>query len=395
MLDLTALDKVLKEVYTPAVREQMQKATILLSKVEKSADYIDGTGKYAVIPLMLGFNESVGARAENELLPDGGNVRYSRIESQVKTTYGVIKISGEAIRRTKSDVGAYVKAIDSEMKNMVTGLRRDINRQMFGDGTGVLATVSQNASAGNNVTITVSSAQYLKVGQVIDIYEGNTKKSTSEITSVNEDNNTIVVDVLEANLTASNTPKIYRKGVFTGDSITREMYGLGNIVNNTNWLLNPTSVPEWKANLVTLAGSGNPTSQDILDGMQSAFTKCEKNEEVPNLGICPFEVRDQYAAALTSTRRIVNTMDLEFGFKGLEYNGIAIVGDAQCPAKTMYFLNTKHLIMAVASDFDWGDADGKILFKVSGYDQYKAFMYFSAQFLTDKRNVHAKIVGWK
>ena len=48
-LDLTALDKVVKEVYVPAVREQMQKATILLSQVKRSSENITGEGKYAVV----------------------------------------------------------------------------------------------------------------------------------------------------------------------------------------------------------------------------------------------------------------------------------------------------------------------------------------------------------
>jgi hypothetical protein len=63
--DLTALDKVLKEVYVPAVREQMQKSTVLMSNIERTSEFVDGTGKFAVVPLKLGFSEAIGARNEN------------------------------------------------------------------------------------------------------------------------------------------------------------------------------------------------------------------------------------------------------------------------------------------------------------------------------------------
>lgn len=379
-LDLTALDKVLKEVYVPAVREQMQKQTILLSQVQRSSENITGEGKYAVIALMLGYNEGIGARGDNEDLPTPKSVRYDKVLIPIRTTYGRIYVTGKAIRQTRTDTGAFVRAIDSEMKNMVNGFRRDINRQLFGDGSGKLATVVGNQTG---TTIEVSSTQYFKKGMIIDIHE--TQILTREIVSVDTANSTITLD---SSVTVTNGTIITRSG-----SKDKEMYGLENIVSDSNWLLNPADVPEWVAGIKTLPA--NYTSQQLLDTLQAAYSFCEEyGEEPPNLAVTTYAIRDKYASALTTLRRLVNTKDLDFGFKGLEFNDLAIVPDNQCPQGVLYMLNTKHLILSTASDFDWADEDGKILDKVPGKDAYTAYMYFDANFATDRRNCHCKVIGW-
>lgn len=382
-LDLTALDKVLKEVYVPAVREQMQKEVVLLSQVQRTSENITGEGKYAVLALMLGYNEGIGARGDNEDLPEPSSVRYDKTLIPIRTTYGRIYVTGKAIRQTRTDTGAFIRAIDSEMKNMVTGFKRDINRQLFGDGSGTLSTVDGDQSS--VTTIKVKSVQYFRVGMLIDIHE-ETPITNRKIVGIDKANSTITID--GSAVTVSDGTVITRAG-----SKDKEMFGLENIVNTTDWLLNPADVPEWVAHIIQLPA--NYTSQQLLDGLQAAYSACEEyGEEAPNLAITTFAIRDKYASALTTLRRVVNTMQLEFGFTGLEFNNLAIIPDNQCPAGVLYMLNTKHLILSTASDFDWADEDGKILDKVPGKDAYTAYMYFDANFATDRRNCHAKVIGW-
>lgn len=382
-LDLSALDKVLKEVYVPAVREQMQKEVVLLSQIQRTSENITGEGKYAVVSLMLGYNEGIGARGDNEDLPEPKSVRYDKILIPIRTTYGRIYVTGKTIRQTKTDTGAFVRAIDSEMKNMVVGLKRDINRQLFGDGSGKLASVVGDQS--NTTTIVVNNVQYLRIGMLIDIHEA-TPIVGREVIAVDKVNSSITIS--GSNVNVSDGTIITRNG-----ANNKEMYGLENIVNNTNWLLNPTQVPEWSSGIFPLPA--NYTSQQLLDTLQQAYSFCEEyGEETPNLAVTTYTIRDKYASALTTLRRIINTMTLEFGFKGIEFNGLAIVPDNQCPSGVLYMLNTRRLLISTASDFDWADEDGKILDKVPGKDAYTAFMYFDANFATDRRNAHAKVVNW-
>lgn len=377
MLDLTSLEKILKEVYAPAIRKQLREEVVLLSHIRRDSENIDASGKNAIVSLMLGYSEAVGARNELELLPESQSTRYERLVIPLKTNYGTIGVSGHAIRQSQSDAGAFARAVDSEMANISIALKKDINRQLFGDGTGLLATVT--GVSGN--VITVSSTQYLRKTQKIDFYtSAGAFVVSTVITSVNEEESKITV----ANATGvAATNGIYRK-----DARNKEMVGLAKIVNTDTYLLNPAEVPEWKANVV-VKGSG----ESLLTAMQRAYTKAEKQAGDPKLIITSYEIRDAYADALTTLRRIVNTVQLNYGFTGIEFNNSAIIPDSICPPGVMYFLNPDYLLISETSDFDWGDEDGKILDKVPGKDAYTAFMYWQSEFSATRRNAHSVLKG--
>lgn len=395
-LDLSAANKVLKEVYVPGVRKQFNTATVLLSHIERTAEYIQGDGLYAVIPLRLGNSEAIGARDEGELLPIAGNTRYNNIHVPIRANYGVIMATGHIIRACKTDSGAFIRAVDSEMVNMFEAFKKDINRQLFSDGTGIIATVgAAGATNGTNVTIPVSSTQYFRVGMSLSIYNGTTDKTPTNpatITAIDDTvgAGTITVGILDASVVS--TDKIYRRGSYhaTGKEIT----GLKAIVSATSTFLGlaPASVPEWKSGTVALPSPY--VTNDILVALQSAYTKCEKMAEIPSFGITTFEIRDFYAQALTSMRRIVNTIDLKYGYKGLQFNDIAIVADDQAPVDTFYFINSKDLVISHIGEPDWADENGNILEKVAGYDQYTAFMVYTANMSCSRRNSHCAITGW-
>jgi len=82
-------------------------------------------------------------------------------------------------------------------------------------------------------------------------------------------------------------------------------------------------------------------------------------------------------------------MDLDGGFKALEYNGIPWVPDADCPNNTVFFVDTEHLQIMQMSDWSWMDRDGAILSRVSGSDAYEAVLYWYADLATDKPKAHA------
>lgn len=382
MLNLSALDKVLKEVYVPAVRRQMQEATVLLSEIQRSSEGVDGSGKYAIIPIMLGYSEAVGARNEDEQLPTPKSTRYDRIQIPIRTNYGSIYVTGHAIRATQNDAGAYVRAVNSEMSNMVEGFKRDINRQMFGDGSGKLGTVTQYTAG--DPSITVDDVLYFKVGMSISIYNSGltTLRGTVTITNIDTTAKKVYLSATVAGVVANDV--VVREG-----ALNKEIDGLGKIISSAPYpTLNPINAPEWSANLLTKG-----QNEELTVAMQRAYTACEKVAGAPDLIITSFEVRDAYANSLTNLRRMVNTLELKFGRTAIAFNDRPLIADDQCPAGKMYFINKAHLVIVEASDFDWGDVDGKILDKVSGKDAYTAFMYWAANLATDRRNAHALLNG--
>jgi hypothetical protein len=65
-----------------------------------------------------------------------------------------------------------VNALQFESEGIAKDLKKKINRQVMGDGTGLLCTLTSSPAGANNFT--VDSTQYLKVGQPVDILTKST-----------------------------------------------------------------------------------------------------------------------------------------------------------------------------------------------------------------------------
>jgi hypothetical protein len=49
-------------------------------------------------------------------------------------------------------------------------------------------------------------------------------------------------------------------------------------------------------------------------------------------------VRAKYVALLVSEKRFVNNMELDGGFRGVDFNGIPLVPDPQCQKNRIYYV---------------------------------------------------------
>ena len=93
----------------------------------------------------------------------------------MKNLYGTIEISDKAVRASQNDVGAFVNLLNAEMEGLVKASSFNFGRMLYGDGTGVLATVV--GDEGSNV-VKVDSVKNLYEGMVIDVLLANGTNST-------------------------------------------------------------------------------------------------------------------------------------------------------------------------------------------------------------------------
>jgi hypothetical protein len=105
--------------------------------------------------------------------------------------------------------------------------------------------------------------------------------------------------------------------------------------------------------------------------------------------ISDHSLRDAYAALVVADKRYVNTMKLDGGFSALEYNGLPWVADADCPANTVFFVDTNHLEIMQMSDWSWMDRDGAVLSRVADADAYEAVLYWYADLTSDSPKAHS------
>ena len=145
--DLTTLSNILKDLYLGPVQEQLQNFILLLQRIEPKAQ--DLVGNQAVIPLHTSRTGGIGARPESGALPTDGNQSYRKVTYDLKYLYGAIKVSGIAMLKTRSDAGAFLRALESEIDGLKADLQKDTSRQLYGDGTGAVAVLA----AGSTTTV--------------------------------------------------------------------------------------------------------------------------------------------------------------------------------------------------------------------------------------------------
>lgn len=382
---LTTLNDILKTQYLGPIREQLNSATVLMDRIEKNYDSV--VGKNFTIPLHYGRNEGIGARADGGVLPTAGNQSYKECIVPMRYQYGRIHITGPTIAAAKTNEGAFARAVDSEMKGLSRDMKSSLNRQAFGDATGILATCASATST----AITVDSTAKLRVGMPIDILVTATGATTAGVvgTSVASITSGTVFVAAAAPATDSSIDNTY--SVYLAGSRNIEMQGLSGIVSATSTLqgLDVATYPWWVATVQGNSSVNRAISDTVLQ------TAVDTVEQVGNGKVSAFYtsfgVRRAYQALLTATKQLVNTQELKGGYKAITFNDIPIIADKDCPANKIFGLDESQLSFYRLSDFDWLQADGSILHYVAGYDAYEAVLCLYQELGTGMRNAHVRI----
>ena len=384
---LSTFDAILKTQYLGPIREQLNSSSVLYSRLEKNEDSV--VGKNFTIPLHYGRNEGVGARAEGGTLPAAGNQAYKECIVPMRYQYGRIQITGPTIKAARSNEGAFLRAVDSEMRGLERDMKSSMNRQAFGDGTGLLATVA--ASGSGTSTVVVDSTAKLRVGMPIDIIVKTTGAATAGLAGTTVASITDATTFTISGTLAGSPAGTY--GVYIAGSRNNEMMGLSGIVSATATLqsLDVANYPWWKATVLANGGTNRAISDTLL---QTAIDTLESNSS----GMCTamytsFGVRRAYQALLTATKQLVNTQKLQGGYEAINYLGgshgvIPMIADKDAPANKIFVVDEDELAIYRLADFDWMQEDGSILSRVSGVDAYEAVLYVYQELGTSMRNAH-------
>jgi hypothetical protein len=126
--------------------------------------------------------------------------------------------------------------------------------------------------------------------------------------------------------------------------------------------------------------------------MQKCFDKVEEKVGTgagPNVILTTRAIRREYAELCEANRRTTNMMELDGGWKGLEFSGIPIIVDNDAIDGEMYFLTTSDLQIYRMSDYAWMEKDGAVLARITGYDAYEAVLFRYAELGCRSRQSHA------
>ena len=382
---LSTFDAILKTQYLGPIREQLNSSSVLYSRLEKNEDSV--VGKNFTIPLHYGRNEGVGARAEGGTLPAAGSQAYKECIVPMRYQYGRIQITGPTIKAARSNEGAFLRAVDSEMRGLERDMKSSMNRQAFGDGTGAIAVCGTTSAS---TTVVVASTAKLRIGMPIDVLVTSTGATSTgaagrTVSSITDATHFVISG---AAITTDNTFSVYTAG-----SRGIEMMGLAGIVSATSTLqgLDVATYPWWKATVLANGGTNRPISDTLL---QTAIDTLEANSS----GMCTamytsFGVRRAYQSLLTNSKQLVNTQKLQGGYEAISYLGgshgmIPIIAEKDADANKIFIVDEDELAIHRLADFDWMQEDGSILSRVSGVDAYEAVLYVYQELGTSMRNAH-------
>jgi len=448
VLSLTDYDKVLKDIYLGPIREQLNSETILMSRIDRNDQNVEG--RKIIMPLHTGRSYGFGAVQEGGILPYPQEQQFTTIEHYVKYLYARVHIGGVVIAATKSDLGSFVRAIDSEVSGVMNDFKHDMNRMYFNDGTGILGSVD-TVPGSDTATFTVrqwgdtaevgSRLKYFGPGRYVggvslnnDIGNSGGGGAVGKFAGVSKINS---VDISARTITLADTMAktveffVHAKGpgstaVTTASGQTAK--ALTDADSETSWgnecqgLLglvvgSPTgSADTWahstdgkvlgsagtEAELYSVTDSlwqsqiianGNVPQNLSEDLMQQALDLTEEyGTGSTSLIMTTYGVRQAFYDLLAADKRYPNTTKLTGGYTALDYNGHPLVVDKDCQAGIMYFLDESTFQMYRMQDFNWLDDDGSIWHRREDTHDWQATLAYFGDFGVTRRNANAAIL---
>ena len=408
---LNTLSNILKEYYQGPVVEQLNKEVLLLNRLEAKSE--DLVGKRAYVPLVAARTTGIGARAENATLPGAGAYTYERAVYDLKYLYGKTSVTGPSMAKSKSEAGSFLEILRSELDGLRMDLQKDLARQIYGNGSGKVAT----ATAGSTTTMTVGTEVLNKgqlyVGMLVDLYDvddaltgGATPPvptyTNVTITQVNASTGVITFGAVAAALASGDFVtragvKIYtaQEPPVGGDpspvnpgtwAESDEVDGLQKIVSASARLggIDPTAAGKewWKAQVVAYADRKGESRETgtlrdlLLDDIQIALNKARTAGGYPTAIVTSLGIQREFYKLLEDQVRYLEPESLSYsaGFKTLMYNGLPLIADIEAPYGKMHILDES--TMKVYSDQDWHflDNDGQTLRQAGDRDAFEAVM---------------------
>ncbi len=385
MVTLQTAESALKNVYLGVVANQLNtNANPLLARIKQSTKDVWGKEIRKLAP--FGINGGIGAGSETDALPNSSSNGYVQFIADLKNLYGKIEISDKAVRASANNIGAFVNLLSDEMEGLVRASSFNLGRMLYGDGTGLLATV---ASASDNKVV-CDKVNNLIEGMLVDVYTADSKTSTSplKITYVDRVNKSFNY-VTDTAVTITAGDKLYVQG-----SKDHEISGLGKIFDSSATSIYGVS----KASFPWLNPYTSTASTEISDILiQQAVDFLDMNcDSKINFISCSSQVRRAYQEYLGAYRRNIEVAELEGGYKTITHNGIPVVADRFVDDDTMYLLNTNDFALHQLCDWQWLEGeDGRILKQNQGYPTYSATLVKYAELICDKPCGQAKISGIK
>lgn len=347
---LSAADAILKDLYVGPIVEQLNNKTYMLDQIQRDVDSIDHTGRRAIIPLHTNRNRGRGSIAESGTAPLAGRQTWADAIVSIRYHLYGIQISDQAIEATKRNEGAFVNLLQAETQGVARDMKKDVNRQVYGVGTGLLGNVTSASDGGGKTTLTMTNKvdmQYIQVGDIVDIVVQSTGATSFGGLAMTVDSRSVSAKTVTLTSTVATAGSIDTTfGVYVAGSRNNEMDGLRNIVSSSRTLHSinsSTAGNEYWNSTVTNVGS-SATSTSVAG--ESSFEKllddvgANGNGEI-DVFVTTRGIRRKLADQYQSQKRFndAQAVRVHGGYTAIMVNEVPVVFDDDCPKTDVFGLN--------------------------------------------------------
>ena len=387
MITLETADSALKTVYLGVIGNQLNTASNpLLTKIKQTTNNV--YGNEIVKSTSYGISGGVSAGAETDALPRPYGKKYVQFKSTLKNLYGTIEISDKAIRCSQNSAGAFVNLLNEEMESLIKSSSFNLGRMLYGDGTGILGTVTGSTEFGDE-NFAMDSVKNFAPNLTCRMVDKSANRyidgsAVFNVKGVDRANKKIYT-----NYVAEEDIKGYRLATMNG--LNNEITGLGAIFGNSTTLYGIKRSENAWLNPYKKESVGTLTETE----MQRAIDEIEETSGAQvDFIACSAPVRRAYQECVSTYRRNVDVVDLQGGFKAISYNGIPLVTDRFVNDDEMYLLTSKDFELCQLGDWQWLEGnDGKVIKQKDNYPVFTATLVKYAELICNRPNSQAKLSG--
>lgn len=385
----------LKNYYQGPMVDQFNEDLPVLRGSEKVKQ---GWSGYQVVrPLRVRRNQGIGATSDGGTLPAIG--RQTTVQATFQSAFNYLRfgVTGPMIKASQNDRGSFVRSAAYELEMGYKDLSSDINRQLSWDGSGTLAQVNTAAVASTTLVVkgreSVEPAlKFLDVGMMVDIYNGSTAVATSiQINAISgSPTDSTATLTLSTAVTCSADDKVIRSGSY-GYEMKGLLYSMDG-GTSTIYGVDRSTYQSYQGNSVDL----NNAQQLKLDTLQQAWNAGMNRGGAKYSAIyCDFDSLRMYQKLLTADKRYNNTVKGDGGFAEkdkfyLDFNGIAMVPDKDCPRR-FFFLTENTWKQYVLADLEFADETGSMYIAQTSADQFEVRVRYFAQLFNEQPSAQAVV----
>lgn len=398
---VSTVSNVLKDRYLGPLNRQLNDEILVMQLLGLDSKNIDLDGNQAVVPVHKGRTAGVGARMEGDTLPAAGYQPFDKAVYDLKYLYGRAQFSGQAIQKTKTDAGAFIRVMTEELDRLRADLALDLARQAYGDGSGAIATISSGTAS---ATQTITSAEpvdkgFLYANMRVDIGTAANPVASADSAVISSVSGTSVVFTASVSTTTSHV--ISREDNLDASSVSHEINGLQKLVSDAaatvGGINEATAGNEFWANQRQAVG-GAITLSDLLLNSNKVNAKGAKSSDIVLL-TTPGIVRRLFETA--DFKSNVRFMDgggtLKQGFDMIKFasgaGSYSMVADRLAPWGHVYFIDKDKIKVFSPGGWDFLSRDGLTIRWVSDKDAFQAVLFRYMNLGMSRRNTSLVMSG--